>query len=174
MRAETILSTLRRRGIRLRADGDQLVVEAPEGVLDESVRAAIRDHKPELLRLVSRQAANEGSHRPADDGNGARLLWWRIAVELAGRTVAEIDAPSGRTMDEWQEDVRRQYGGTAVARPLVRLVAGPMRITHADGWQWTLYPLYGLPMTRAEAITTAMARTGGAHGQVVAIEPVHQ
>lgn len=39
-------------GIRLEADHDQLVVDAPGGVLTAELRATLTDHKAELLALL--------------------------------------------------------------------------------------------------------------------------
>ena len=44
-----LLSDLSRRGIRLRAEGGQLSIEAPKGALTPDLRGTLEAHKPELL-----------------------------------------------------------------------------------------------------------------------------
>ena len=53
MEPAALLQKLREIGCELRPDGDRLRVRAPAGVLTEDLRAAIREHKVELLRLLS-------------------------------------------------------------------------------------------------------------------------
>lgn len=52
MNAAVLLHQLRQAGICLRARGDKLVVEAPEGALTDELRATLRAHKAEILALL--------------------------------------------------------------------------------------------------------------------------
>jgi hypothetical protein len=52
MSAVGLLADLRQRGVILTATGDRLQIDAPVGVLTESNRAALREHKAELLMLL--------------------------------------------------------------------------------------------------------------------------
>lgn len=53
MDAVALLRTLREAGCELQAEGDRLRVNAPKGVLTDELRSLIRQHKPELLRLLA-------------------------------------------------------------------------------------------------------------------------
>ena len=50
MTLDELLAELDRSGVRVSADGDKLLVRAPEGVLTPSLRDALTRHKPELLQ----------------------------------------------------------------------------------------------------------------------------
>lgn len=52
MQAMELFTELNRRGLQLRAEGDLLIVK-PGGALTDELRAEIRQHKPDLLRMVS-------------------------------------------------------------------------------------------------------------------------
>ena len=54
MTAAELLAELRRRGVKLTVNGDRLRYEAPRGALTPELLEAMRQHKPELLRLLSR------------------------------------------------------------------------------------------------------------------------
>ena len=49
-----ILDRLHQRGIRLKAEGDRLIAESASALTDDA-RTLIRDHKPELLKLLDRE-----------------------------------------------------------------------------------------------------------------------
>lgn len=53
MTAAEILVECRRRGIELRPDGDRVRVRAPAGALDDNLRAGLREHRAELVRMLS-------------------------------------------------------------------------------------------------------------------------
>ncbi len=53
MTGEVLLEQLRERDIRLSANGDRLVVDAPRGTLTERLRGTLREHKAELLAIVT-------------------------------------------------------------------------------------------------------------------------
>jgi hypothetical protein len=55
---------LKKRGVLIEADGENLKVDAPAGVLTAEDKAALRDAKLALLRFLSREPEGE----PADDG----------------------------------------------------------------------------------------------------------
>lgn len=75
MTALALLDTLTRRGVRLLPDGDGLVIR-PASRLTDADRAAIREHKTELLRLLS----------PAFDADTGKLA----AVMLRGSVVGDV------------------------------------------------------------------------------------
>lgn len=53
MTGEVLLEQLRGRDIRLSANGDRLVVDAPRGVLTEQLRGTLQEYKAELLAIVT-------------------------------------------------------------------------------------------------------------------------
>jgi acyl carrier protein len=86
------METLARKGVRLEADGDRLVVQAGAGVLDDGLAAAIREHKPRLLEVLHASQAGERAPqgpRPLPPGSpvvaspGQRRYWelHRLAPE---------------------------------------------------------------------------------------------
>ena len=56
MSAVRLLADLRERGVILTATGDRLQIDAPVGVLTEWNRAALHEHKAELLMLLGSAA----------------------------------------------------------------------------------------------------------------------
>ena len=52
MTAHDVLSTLHDRGVMARIEGNRLIL-SPSEKLDDPLRAAIRAHKPDLLRLIA-------------------------------------------------------------------------------------------------------------------------
>lgn len=53
MTGEVLLEQLRDRDIRLSANGNRLVVDAPRGSLTEQLRGTLQEHKAELLAIVT-------------------------------------------------------------------------------------------------------------------------
>jgi hypothetical protein len=54
-----LIERLMSSGCRLRPDGAQLRIEDPEYALTDALRAAIRQHKQELLKLLRSEPAND-------------------------------------------------------------------------------------------------------------------
>jgi TubC N-terminal docking domain len=52
--ARSLFHDLRALGVILEAQGEYLKVDAPAGVLTEEHRAALKEHKPKLLKRLSR------------------------------------------------------------------------------------------------------------------------
>ncbi len=63
MTASQILSITKRKGIELKAKGDQLAYKAPRGALSEDLISLLRAHKTELLSLL---AIEKGEVAPGD------------------------------------------------------------------------------------------------------------
>ena len=85
MTALELLTARHARGVTLTPWGDRLRVDAPEGTLTPALRAALREHKAELLDLLEafeeRAALAEycgGLSRPA-----AEALAWQCVLEEA-------------------------------------------------------------------------------------------
>src|SRR6266849_10357243 len=54
-----LITSLSQKGITLWAEGAQLRIRAPKGVLTPDVRELITQHKAELLRMVERESGAE-------------------------------------------------------------------------------------------------------------------
>jgi len=68
MTATVLLGELRSKGVWLSVEDDQLVVDAPRGLLTDDLRQAIRQHKPALLALLRQEPpalASDGPVQPA-------------------------------------------------------------------------------------------------------------
>ncbi len=53
MNATELMDDLRSRGVSLEADGEQLLVDAPAGVIADETKAALSELKPKLLKLLT-------------------------------------------------------------------------------------------------------------------------
>jgi hypothetical protein len=51
--AQALLEDLRSKDMRLEANGERLVVDAPAGSVSEEVRDMLTEHKPKLLKLLA-------------------------------------------------------------------------------------------------------------------------
>lgn len=105
MTAADLLNDFQQRGIGLRAEGDAVEVTAPKGSLSEEDRAAIRDRKPELLRLLS-----ESEERATDGAELRPLPTWAIFEDLKDgsrppnfscETCRGKEFRWSRVMDQW-------------------------------------------------------------------------
>src|SRR4051794_35840688 len=52
MNAATLLADLCRRGVRLSVSGERLSIDAPRGTVTADLRAALIEHKADLIRLL--------------------------------------------------------------------------------------------------------------------------
>jgi TubC N-terminal docking domain len=75
MTPEELLYSLRERGVKINAEGDQLRVDAPAGELVEADWTAIGQAKPALLALLSRAPDRPG---PDDSVLVIRRLWAKL------------------------------------------------------------------------------------------------
>lgn len=55
MTARALLEELRTRDVRLEPDGLTLHVDAPAGAVTDELRATLREHKRDLIRLLERE-----------------------------------------------------------------------------------------------------------------------
>ncbi len=92
MTAAALLSDLRRRGVKLSAEGDQLRYRAPRGTLRPADLEALRIHKLELLAELSQARAEDLAAAPIAEARlepGAVLIaspkYGEIWVALARR-----------------------------------------------------------------------------------------
>jgi hypothetical protein len=81
--AVLLVQDLERLGVRIRADHDQLVIDAPRGVLTDDVKAKLAACKPELLQLVRERPLAEVA------ANLAPLV--RFTIRETGNTKRDFD-----------------------------------------------------------------------------------
>jgi hypothetical protein len=98
--AATVLADLAQRGVLLEAVGGRLRFDAPAGALSAADRAAIREHKADLLALlVAISPPLEGAVKIGG-------LWiWRGFI-VATRDTLEIYAAAYRVANAWRADLR--------------------------------------------------------------------
>ncbi|MEX2227479.1 MAG: hypothetical protein WEB52_13635 [Dehalococcoidia bacterium] len=84
MSATSLVRSLERRGVRLQAVDDRLVVDAPRGVLTDDVKEELRAQKSEVLRIV-----REG--RPLAELAADRLPSIRFTIRETGDTERDFD-----------------------------------------------------------------------------------
>lgn len=58
MSIDVFLSDLESAGVSITADGARLVVDAPAGILGADLRRKITGHKPELMKILAKNAIN--------------------------------------------------------------------------------------------------------------------
>jgi TubC N-terminal docking domain len=71
MTTKLLLAELEKRGAKLFVDGELLRWKAPKGAIDAEIRAAVAEHKAELLALLSGSAVAEpdpSTPQPGADG----------------------------------------------------------------------------------------------------------
>ena len=112
MTAVELLEDTRKRGILLSADGGDLVIDAPAGMVTDELRAALREHKMGLLAAVAvvtapdwntlpdgltgtlfgdddLEAINAGSATPIWSTTLAEWMWWVRDEAAKARLEAE-------------------------------------------------------------------------------------
>ena len=97
MRAEDVLSRCHAAGIRLRLDQKQRILASPAERLTDTIRALIRENKPDLLATLASKGADciRCEHlcmRFEHQEGSRRLWWWRCAKGyrlLEGRRVGQ-------------------------------------------------------------------------------------
>jgi len=71
--ARALLTELRQTGARLEADAEMLYVDAPVGAITEEQRAALKDHKAALKKLL-RWERESSEHRKLEEANRRGLI----------------------------------------------------------------------------------------------------
>jgi hypothetical protein len=107
--AVLLVQNLERRGVRLKVEQDQLVVDAPRGVLTADVKAELAARKSELFRLVR--------DRTLDEVAANLLPRVRFTIRETGDTERDFDL-LGRVRELIQEF---QPGGNHIYLNIVTL-----------------------------------------------------
>ncbi len=86
MSARTLLEELRRRDVRLEADGDQLCVDAPAGVVTQELRSTLAENKGAIIKLLSweRRKLEEADRRGLVIRWSEHPTWIRLHDPLTG------------------------------------------------------------------------------------------
>ena len=94
MSATELLDRLRLAGVDLWADGERLRYSAPEDALNEDLLLALRQQKPEILRLLGRPAdVSSPAHRPAAFRSASR----RKVSGSSRNSIQGIPAPTSNS-----------------------------------------------------------------------------
>jgi hypothetical protein len=145
MTASTLLETLAARGVMVRADGDTLRIKPVRLVRD--LDAAIREHKPALLNLLSAQSTLEAAGAPPRDDatwDADQCLWlWRhwiirtcasIELEksmLGGTSAPPVKLPALRPHPATPEDI-------AFAESIMRIANTFLRAKRLKYNRWSI------------------------------------
>lgn len=121
MGAVDLLTRLDAAGIRLRADGDRLVVE-PRQRLTEELRDAIRANKPELLTAITQAGKPEvfTFAPPSDPENDAEAIEERAAIIAEGCGMGHAQA-----LQEARWHVEREWAWRAFLRNAQHILDAP-------------------------------------------------
>lgn len=115
MTATELLEALRRRGVEVRLDGEELRVRAPKGALSAELREALVALKPDLLDLL-RSAAHDSGVVRLRDGTGSPLFCL-AGVGIYGHLARRLPSPVyGAFLPEEEAAVARDgVGGPTLA-----------------------------------------------------------
>ena len=112
MSARALLEELRRRDVRLEADGLMLRVDAPSGVFTEELRATLAQRKHSVIRLL------EKDRRGLEDADrrGLVIRWSREPgyISIHDPTTGEWHEVTASGCPPWVPDAartRRRFGG---------------------------------------------------------------
>jgi hypothetical protein len=103
MNAASILRDLTERGAQVFRDGDSLRVRAPRGMITESLREQLREHKPEILEMLA-VAKIEATSRP--------VLHFRL--NSSGNAWATIIGRVGESRGQLEADLRQRFSAQLV------------------------------------------------------------
>jgi hypothetical protein len=92
MNAPTLMAALTGRGVRLAADGDRLILDAPRGAVTEGERAALGRHKAEVLALLKGPRQEDPVAPPPWPPRDPELTTWPVEWrERWGRRAAVLE-----------------------------------------------------------------------------------
>ena len=79
MSAAALIADLRGRGVKLGIRGDTLLIDAPKGMVGPDELATMRQHKTEIINLLSRQQGGAQSG-PKGDTSAAWRVWYQACI----------------------------------------------------------------------------------------------
>ncbi len=118
MSARTLLMELRQCGVRFEADGELLHIDAPMGTITEKQRAALKEHKAGIMKLLEWERERE--HRKLEEADRRGLMirwseyptWIKLHDPLTGDW-HEVKASECLTGVVETANAHRQKGGAA-------------------------------------------------------------
>jgi len=158
--ARELLGELRARGAELAVEGASLRLSAARGVIDDALKAAIADHKTELIALLTSTAEVPASYfqerlwaafqlDPASTAFNVVSRWLAPPVEDVGRLAAAIEGVVSR-----HEILRTAF---------IAVDGAPRPVARDTGPPATLFDLRGMTPTeqreRLDALMSEMAHT---------------
>jgi|GEM_PF-3731810 len=129
METEALLNDLTRRGVLLAAEGDQLRIKAPVGVLTQANKRELASRKSELLAALRAQSdqakvrlrerippADTNRSKPAPQSStapGSRMKVYSVTVD--GKRITAL-VPPGKTPEEARQSIINRFGADRVKR----------------------------------------------------------
>ncbi|MGH9839693.1 MAG: hypothetical protein ACREEM_13005 [Blastocatellia bacterium] len=146
--ASTLLSNLTAQGVRLWAEADRLKFDAPAGVLTDDDRAALREHKAELLTILTGPGLCPTCREPANLQDRTHDTWFcpncRAWSDGQGGPLARIERAKPLTSDE--EDARKLVSDLLAAGCGFVADGDELRLTYPGritAWLWTRFERAG-------------------------------
>jgi ribosomal protein L37AE/L43A len=131
MRADTLIESLSDRGFTVLADGNTIKV-SPSSALTAEDRQAIRDHKAELLELLTSGHLCPGCAREMRLQDRARDAWWcpacRRWADGQGRPLTVVETPKPVMRDE--AEARKLIADLKAAGCAFALEDGELRLRY--------------------------------------------
>lgn len=91
MTPHDLINDLTGRGVRLRAEGDKLKIDAPRGILTAEILEALSTHKPEILEVLTRPRLGAPVRPvPVRGGELTRCAWDNCGGELVTRASLQV------------------------------------------------------------------------------------
>jgi hypothetical protein len=97
MSAAELLAGFSRHGIQLRAEGERLIYDAPQGVMKPADLDQLRKHKSELLAYLNREAANAIAEPDGTCPDCGSAQWWQLSGEPWHCRIRKPDIPRTAT-----------------------------------------------------------------------------
>ncbi len=137
MSAAELLAGFGRRGIQLRAEGERLFYDAPQGVMKAADLEQLRKHKSELLAYLKHEAANTIADPDGPCPGCGSGQWWQLPAQAWHCRACEPDMPliaitEAATIKTWAVDVHRRRGSGRASspdNPTNRMVISELRDT---------------------------------------------
>jgi len=100
MKTDDLYNTLKQQGIDFQIEGAQLKLKAPKGVLSTEILETVREHKPAIMNLVSREVVIQR----VVTSKGWPPCEWLNDEEFTARYMALMSAWRERRIDTDMKD----------------------------------------------------------------------